>query len=214
MARDDYIEVKDRLATFLEKYPEGSMSGEWRFVDRLGEQWIAYRAEAYRTPTDPRPGVGWAWEPLPGRTPFTKDSELMVAETSAWGRALAAIGIAVHKGIASGDEVRAAENRRATPNEPGQAQRSENYKTANHTTTPITEPQLKKLRYEMKRAGADEIILDAYSTDQLGFGMPLEGLDHLTKGQAMQLIDALTKQIIPNRIVRTTTSSENDPWTH
>lgn len=118
MARDDYIEVKDRIQQFLDKYPEGSLQGSWEWTERLGEPWIVYRAEAYRTPDDPRPGIGYAWEPVPGRTPFTRDSELMVAETSAWGRATAAIGIAVHKGVASGDEVRAAEARRVERTRP------------------------------------------------------------------------------------------------
>lgn len=120
MARDDYIEVKDRLQTFMEKYPNGSLQGSWEWTDRLGEPWIVYRAEAYRTPDDPRPGVGYAWEPVPGRTNFTRDSELQNAETSAWGRALAALGIAVHKGIATGDEVRAAEARRTERTRPTQ----------------------------------------------------------------------------------------------
>jgi hypothetical protein len=35
----------------------------------------------------------------------------MVAETSAWGRALAAIGIATNKSIASAEEVRSAQER-------------------------------------------------------------------------------------------------------
>ena len=113
MARDDYIEVKDRVQEFMAKYPDGSLAGSWEWTERLGEPWIVYRAEAYRTPTDPRPGIGYAWEPVPGRTPFTRDSELMVAETSAWGRALAALGIAVHRGIATGDEVRNARARQS-----------------------------------------------------------------------------------------------------
>ncbi|HEY7821467.1 MAG TPA: hypothetical protein VIG24_01465, partial [Acidimicrobiia bacterium] len=66
---------------------------------------------AYRTPDDPAPGVGLAWEPVPGRTPYTRGSELMVAETSAWGRALAAIGIATNKSVASAEEVRSAQER-------------------------------------------------------------------------------------------------------
>src|SRR5205823_6134471 len=53
-------------------------------------------------------GKGIAWEPFPGPTPFTKDSELMNAETSAWGRAIVAVGI-VAKGekVASRSEVAA-----------------------------------------------------------------------------------------------------------
>jgi len=48
-----------------------------------------------------------ASEPVPGKTNFTRDSELMNAETSAWGRALIAVGAAdAKRGIASANEVR------------------------------------------------------------------------------------------------------------
>jgi hypothetical protein len=48
--------------------------------------------------------VGWAWERVPARG-FAKGAEMMTLETSAWGRAIAALGIAVTKGIASREEV-------------------------------------------------------------------------------------------------------------
>ena len=102
-----YVEVHTRLAEFIEKYPEGSMQGSFE-LRQLGDQYvIVYTALAYRSPSDERPGIGTASEPVPGKTPYTKDSELMNAETSAWGRALAAIGIRVHDGVASANEVRA-----------------------------------------------------------------------------------------------------------
>lgn len=112
MAREDYIEVSERLQEFYKRFPDGSIQGEWDYTNRDGEQWLVYKATAYRNPDDPRPGIGFAWEPIPGRTPYTKGSELMNGETSAWGRALAALGIAVHRGIASGTEIRNAESRR------------------------------------------------------------------------------------------------------
>jgi hypothetical protein len=108
----DYIEVKDRVQAFYVKFPEGSLQSEYEIVT-IGEKiWIVVKAYAYRTPDDPRPGIGHAWESYPGSTPFTRTSELMVGETSAWGRALAALGIAVSKSIASKNEVRAAEARK------------------------------------------------------------------------------------------------------
>ena len=113
MARDDYIEVSERLRTFIEMYPQGSLDSEWCYVQRDGEEWLVVKAYAYRDQDDKRPGVGHAWEPIPGRTPYTRGSELQVGETSAWGRALAALGIAVHKGVASANEVRAAQARTA-----------------------------------------------------------------------------------------------------
>jgi hypothetical protein len=114
MSRDDYIEVSERLQTFYDKHPDGSLQTEYDITEVLGQTVLIVKAYAYRTPDDPRPGIGHAWELVPGRTPFTKGSELMVGETSAWGRALAALGIAVHRGIASAQEVRAAESRRTT----------------------------------------------------------------------------------------------------
>ena len=76
-----------------------------QFQEVEGKTWIIGRAYAYRTPEDPRPGIGTAWEVVPGMTPFTKYSEVQNVETSAWGRALAAIGIGIDKGVATWDEV-------------------------------------------------------------------------------------------------------------
>jgi len=48
-----------------------------------------------------------AYEQWPGRTPYTRDSELQNAETSAWGRAIVAVLAAdTKRGIASQEEVR------------------------------------------------------------------------------------------------------------
>ena len=40
---------------------------------------VICKAAAYRTPDDPKPCHGIAWEPFPGPTPFTRDCELMNA---------------------------------------------------------------------------------------------------------------------------------------
>ena len=109
MSREDYIEVSERIQKFYERYPDGSLQGRWEWLEGLGMTVIVYEAQAYRTPDDTRPGVGHASEPFPGTTNFTRDSEIMNAETSAWGRAIASLGIAVHRGIASAQEVRAAQ---------------------------------------------------------------------------------------------------------
>jgi len=107
----DYVEVADRIHMFYDQYPDGRLVTYAFEVRDIGERtWIIVQAHAYRTSDDPHPGVGTAWEAYPGKTPFTRDSELMNAETSAWGRALAAVGIAVKQGIASREDVA---NRRA-----------------------------------------------------------------------------------------------------
>lgn len=104
----DYIDVASRIVEFRGKYPEGSLQQQdLQFVDFAGGSWVVYTAAAYRTPDDARPGVGTAWEPVPGKTSFTRDSELQNAETAAWGRAIvAALAADTKKGIASSEEVR------------------------------------------------------------------------------------------------------------
>lgn len=118
---DNYNDVPSRMREFFEKYPDGSLQGSYEFrqipmylndkeTDRpylAGEKTIIiYTARAYRSPEDPLPGIGTASEPFPGLTPYTKDSEIMNAETSGWGRAILAVGAAdTKKGIASREEV-------------------------------------------------------------------------------------------------------------
>ncbi len=119
-ALKDYIEVKDRIQLFKAKHPEGSLQFEFNGTMEINGQIIIWgRAYAYRDQNDLRPGVGTAWELVPGKTPFTRGSEIMVLETSAWGRAIAALGIGLSgKGIATRQEVETAQERDpwATPN--------------------------------------------------------------------------------------------------
>lgn len=110
---DDYVPVAERLGTLRERWPDATLqpvdpTRPYR-VETIGEHtFIVYAAACYRHPDDPRPGIGVAWEPFPGRTNFTRDSELMNAETSAWGRAIvAALAADTNRGIASREDVRA-----------------------------------------------------------------------------------------------------------
>lgn len=126
----DYIDVAARIREFRKAHPNGSLQPvdpakpysierlPVEIVDKDGEPtgeyadqvFIVYVASAYRTPDDPCPGIGSAWEPFPGRTPYTRNSELQNAETSAWGRAIVASLTSDTKAVASADEIR---NRRA-----------------------------------------------------------------------------------------------------
>ena len=113
---DEYIDVRERMADFFEAYPEGSFQSECQFLQTDGRSAVVVKAYAFRTPDDPKPGHGLAFEFIPGKTPYTKDSELQNAETAAWGRAVVAVGAGDTKRtpIASREEVRnrtaAAEN--------------------------------------------------------------------------------------------------------
>lgn len=113
-----YNDVASRMREFFDKHPDGRLrpASPWR-VETIGDKtFVVFEAAAYRTADDANPGIGTAWEPFPGRTQFTRDSELMNAETSAWGRAILAVGAAdTRKGVASAEEVR---NRAADRDEP------------------------------------------------------------------------------------------------
>ena len=214
MSRDDYIEVSERIRIFIEQYPTGSLQTEWEMVERDGEQCLVVKAYAYRYPDDVRPGIGHAWEPVPGRTPFTKGSELMVGETSAWGRSLAAIGIAVHRGIASGNEIRAAAARADTPVAAKVADMG-SYRTPSGGTKqegaqPATPKQIGLLQGTMSKQNISEVVLADYCAQQLGFELPVDGLPALSKAQASVIIDALLKQ--PSQPARPAAPVEDDPW--
>jgi hypothetical protein len=119
---DDYVDVAERIRLFYEKFPDGRLvtvrHGRYVTEDEAGtvdtrghpithkKEFVFCEARAYRTPDDPQPCAGTAWEPIPGATPYTRDSELMNAETAAWGRAIIAAGIPSKK-IASQQEVQA-----------------------------------------------------------------------------------------------------------
>ena len=107
----DYVDVAERIRQFRALYPQGSLqpadiANPYDIVNIQDKTYIVFTALAYRTPDDIRPGVGCAWEPFPGLTPYSKNSELMTVETSAWGRAIVAALAGNSKKIASTDEVR------------------------------------------------------------------------------------------------------------
>jgi hypothetical protein len=192
----DYVDVAARIAEFYTRYPEGSLQMdpvEW--VEIEGARFVMGRAYAYRTPDDQRPGIGTAWEPVPGRTPYTRGSEVQNLETSAWGRAIAALGVATKAGIATAQDVESSKARQVeyveTSARSGPLARAQ----AREATGPASEKQVGYLRKIMREQSVTEYQLAEFARDKLGFDTPPEGLDSLTKQQASSLIDALTKQV-------------------
>jgi len=112
----DYVDVAERISIFREKYPTGclqpaNLDEPLKVFEIDGKSYVLYTACAYRTPDDERPGVGIAWELVPGATSFTRGSEAMNAETAAWGRAIVAVLAAdTKRGIASAQEVHTSQN--------------------------------------------------------------------------------------------------------
>jgi hypothetical protein len=116
--KDDYIEVKDRLALFWEKYPEGSIVTEMLHVD---DQCVRIKAYAYQhryvkgDDTQLPLGVGHAEEYRITEADIKRDAKKQYepnatsavenCETSAVGRALAMAGFGVSKSVASRQEM-------------------------------------------------------------------------------------------------------------
>src|SRR5262249_37098786 len=157
---------------------------------------IVYTAAAYRTADDARPGIGVAWEPFPGRTPYTLGSELMNAETSAWGRAIvAALAADTRKGVASHEETR---NRAAERDEDGWPKDSKPptpAKPAGNISTP-NDSQRRAIFAEFRKlnitdADAQRVILGEILGREVSSRKGLSGAD------AAQVINALKKRPRP-----------------
>ena len=101
----NYIEVKDRIQMFYDKFPEGTLHFQYKgILEFNGETFIYGEAFAYPERDKVAYATGWAMEKVPAKG-FGRGSEMQLLETSCWGRSIAALGIAVTRSIASREEV-------------------------------------------------------------------------------------------------------------
>jgi len=108
MNLDGYVPVHTRLRMALTAHPDLRVWEESHKLVEVGDRlFIEASVLVYRSPDDPYPSRGTVYEPFPGRTAFQRDSELMVAYTSALGRALGYMGFGIERGMASVDEIMA-----------------------------------------------------------------------------------------------------------
>lgn len=119
----NYTTVNDRLLELFAKYPDARIQNSVPTVVHFdGREWWLVTTTIWRDPSDTLPVVASAAEPK-GTTPYTKDSEMMNAETSAIGRAILLIGgIGIRAGgsLASANEVRNRSGEDRAPH-PGQS---------------------------------------------------------------------------------------------
>lgn len=193
----DYVEVADRIKAFKEAHPEGSLQSigkPWVEHHPDGKAFIWYGAMAYRSPDDPKPGVGWAQEPFPGLTPYTKNSELQNAETSAWGRAIAALGFDFNGKVASREEVR---NRQAegegiaSESRPGESGAKDSQRLTGAPSSPtLTKEQVEALTAYLKGTGIDSKSVGYWlAVKDIQPARVPAGLKVLTEAQAVELKD-------------------------
>lgn len=106
MQLDNYIDVPSRLRAALKDHPDLRIIEQTPEVITIGDRiYLQLTVTVYRSPDDPLPTTATAWEPWPGKTSFTRDSEMMNASTSALGRALGFMGYGLTTSLASRDEV-------------------------------------------------------------------------------------------------------------
>ena len=102
----DYVDVKTRLRQALEKYPELIVvESPPVFQEVNGATIVICEVAVRRSREDAFLVNAHASEPYPGKTPYTRDSEVANGFTSALGRALGYMGFGIEKSIASRDEV-------------------------------------------------------------------------------------------------------------
>ena len=103
---DNYVDVPTRLRMALEKYPDLRIQESQPTFREVNEKlYIEIRCTVWRDKDDQLPTIAFCWEPFPGTTPYTRDSEQMNASTSALGRALGMMGFGIDHKMASKQEV-------------------------------------------------------------------------------------------------------------
>jgi len=142
----NYVDVPTRFAMALERWPELRIIENRPEVITVGDKtFIAVTVQAWRTPEDPISCQATAWEPIPGSTPFTRNSEMMNASTSALGRVL---GFMMSFGpkMASAEEVRNRQETSAPATLVKQPQNAPRQALGANASNAPSEAQLKYLR--------------------------------------------------------------------
>lgn len=184
----DYVDVKERIALFYEKYPDGSIQFEYKGTLESNPDMIWGIAYAYRSADDTRPGIGTAAELAVGKTTFTRGSELMNLETSAWGRAIGALGIGLGKSVATKQEVESAKARQEPDEDPwGERQPLPKGKPNNGMDNEMTEKQygLIKALFNYSFSAMTDYVAEFKTRNELAAD------DKLTTFWASKLIEEL-----------------------
>jgi hypothetical protein len=102
----EYVDVKTRLKQALKVFPQLRIVEHRPEITQVGDQlFIECSVTVSRDPDDPIPVTAYIFEPYPGKTSFTKNSEQANGATSVLGRALGYLGFGIDKSIASSNEV-------------------------------------------------------------------------------------------------------------
>lgn len=102
----NYVDVATRVKLLLEQYPNASIvCTKPQIISIAGHDFVEVTVHISVNDGSNRNAVASAWEPFPGKTPYTRDSEMMNAETSAVGRAAGLLGFGLTGSLATANEV-------------------------------------------------------------------------------------------------------------
>lgn len=207
----DYVDVPHRLKLLAEKFPDVRIVESAPVVRELGgKTFLEVKVTAWRTPEDQHPAVAYCWEPFPGTTPYTTDSEQMNAATSALGRLCAILLPGAFLKQASADEVfhRAGPPRQQFRQQAQQRQQAEEYPdpfdrgddvepvtqaprpAPRVNTTKASQAQAKLITMKAKSKGMNDAeAVAAYCSSVTG--RKVANVADLTKSEASAVIDRL-----------------------
>ena len=190
----DYVDVPTRLAQALKQFPDLRIQETKPIIVTVdNQQYVEISCTVWKDANDLLPTVAYCWEPIPGKSPFTKGSEMMNASTSCLGRALGFLGMGIGKSIASRNEVQARQPATVadvTPIREDLEQPFETMPDGKQYATPKQRGLIRKLSFD-KKLGTTELLL--HINKLLGTTPPfmLESIEALSKDEASQVIESL-----------------------
>jgi hypothetical protein len=183
----------------LDKFPDLRIQESQPIFREVNDKlYIEIKCTVWRDKDDPLPVIAFCWEPFPGTTPYTRDSEQMNASTSALGRALGMMGMGIEHKMASKQEVLARqqpEPQVVTRKDGSVAEDPFTDKPQTYAPVTVMKPgfaspkQIGMIRALAKGRGLtlSPSICDAVAPI---IGHEIKKLDELTKQEASKVIDA------------------------
>ena len=186
----DYVDVPTRLAEALKRWPDLRIQETKPIIVTVdNQQYVEISCTVWRDSTDLMPTIAYCWEPIPGRTPYTKGSEMMNASTSCLGRALGFLGMGIGKSIASRNEVQARQPAHLAEVKPIRDDLEQPFSDTTNTkqyASPKQRGMIRARAFE-KKIGTSDLM--PYINKLLG--NQYSSIEALSKQEASQVIESL-----------------------
>jgi hypothetical protein len=185
----DYVDVPTRLAEALKRWPNLRIQETKPIIVTVdNQQYVEISCTVWNDENDVLPTIAYCWEPIPGRTPYTKGSEMMNASTSCLGRALGMKGMGIGKSIASRNEVQARQPSPVTVVVPmrDDVEQPFDQTDSKQFATPKQRVLIRSLAFE-KKLGTTELLLYINKVTNSAFS----SIEALSKNEASTVIESL-----------------------